>query len=144
MLRAMTSREIERAFGIPPRTLRGWVAKKALPRVKFGGAMTMYPREVVARAAAIRKLQGRGESLWSAVSRIDGLSVEELEALAVPAAATTGPAGAEAGDGGAQSAGEVWTRVELVPGLELHVKAPASALVLRLAEEIRAKYRATS
>ncbi|HVY49805.1 MAG TPA: hypothetical protein VHB21_28115 [Minicystis sp.] len=39
--------------------------------------------------------------------------------------------------------GEAWSRVPLLPGLELHLSANASAVVKKLAAEVAATFRAS-
>jgi hypothetical protein len=46
----------------------------------------------------------------------------------------------EATAGQAGSGGQVWERIELLPGLELHARKESGALVQRLAREIREHY----
>ena len=135
----VTARALAEELGISRETLFAWVARGLLPSVPFRGASTRYGAGHQLRARVIAKLRG------------EGVSFDELPALlavddAVLAARHgLGPAPSAASDGLlAGAAGPMWQRVELLPGLELHLAASASDFVRRVAEEVVARYRAAA
>lgn len=153
---------LARMVGVEPRTIRSYVAEKLLPKPPFRGAKTVYGEEHLIRARAARHLLGNGYLFADARAELANRSLKEIAAMLpappapepppAPAPALPPPAPEPAPPAsiiGAQLAaspalpegsGERWERVALLPGLELHVSAGASALVRRVAGEIVAHY----
>lgn len=163
---AYTLGELVSAAGISVRTARYYLEHRVLPAAVMRGRNTTYTEEHLICLNAIRRLRAVEHLQLDAISkRLSTLSPEEIRALAegpredrpgVPTVAippVDGPAPAtqanpdlsavvirEATPNQVGSGGQVWERIELLPGLELHVKRESGALVQRLAREIRKQY----
>ena len=138
----VTARALAEEIGISRETFFAWIARGLLPTVPFRGARTRYGAVHRLRATVIAKLRG------------EGVPFDDLEALlavddAVLAARHGLAPTSESPAAGsfpllAGAAGAMWQRVELLPGLELHLSSSSSAFVCRVAEEVVARYRAAS
>jgi hypothetical protein len=84
------------------------------------GRMAMMPYAEIEQAVAPLLAAVSGEGAAKAQARASA-------ALASPAAGTT-------------SAAEVWERIAILPGFELHVRSNASAHVRRVVKEIEAQF----
>ena len=132
--------ELARAADVAPRTVRYYVQRGLLPAPAFRGKDTTYGPEHLLRLRAIKHLQQAHLPLDEIQSRILAASPAELERLGsatevrlpLPAPA---PAPATA-----SLPRERWERVEIVPGVELHVKVGASDEARRVAGEILAAH----
>jgi DNA-binding transcriptional MerR regulator len=133
--------ELARAADVAPRTVRYYVQRGLLPAPEFRGKDTTYGPEHLLRLRAIKHLQKAHLPLDEIQARILAASPAELERLA---SATTVnlplPAPAPAPAPRPAPARERWERVELVPGVELHVKVGAGDEARRVAAEILATY----
>lgn len=140
--------ELARAGGVTPRAVRLYVTRDLLPAPVFRGRSTTYNEDHLVRLRAIARLRvDEGLQLDAIRSRLAVLSPDDLAALGAPPPLAGPPAAPllgedrPAGDplpGGA----ERWDRLALLPGLELHVRGDATAVVRRLAAEIHARYGA--
>jgi DNA-binding transcriptional MerR regulator len=161
-----TLTELVHAAGTTVRTVRYYLERRALPPAVLRGLHTTYTEDHLIRLKAIRRLRTVERLQLDAIrKRLATSSIEEIRALteapsverpgvptvAVPPADGSVPATQanpdlsavvirEATRGQVGSGGQVWERIELLPGLELHVKRESGALVQRLAREIREQY----
>jgi DNA-binding transcriptional MerR regulator len=135
--RGYSSAELARAVGISTATIKHWIAEGLLDKPAFRARRTTYDREHLVRALAIKKLREHNLMLSEIKHRLAKIPLEELaKEVLPPEPAPSAPQGGEA----SVEIGQAWRRVELMPGLELHVRADTGAVVHRLAEEIRQKY----
>lgn len=134
-----TAEQFAAKHGITRRTLRYYLAKRILPAPEPRGGSTRYGALQDAVVSAIRVLSQRGMTLDEIRKRLRGLSLAQIRALVPPPPAEL----PELGDASAIAApvGDPWSRVLLVPGLELHVAASAPPAVRRLAGQIRDHFR---
>jgi DNA-binding transcriptional MerR regulator len=160
--------ELVRAAETTTRTVRYYLERRVLPRAVLHGMHTTYTEEHLLTLKAIRRLRTLERLPLDAIGkRLAGLSPEALRALAEPAAegprgvltvavppalgsapvtqanperTFAAPSDVASGALPRGSGGQAWERIELLPGLELHVKSEAGALVQRLAREIREHY----
>ena len=161
-----TLRELVRAADTTVRTARYYLERRVLPHAVLHEVRTAYTEDHLIQLKAIRRLRTVERLQLDAIrKRLAASSAEELRALAeVPDVARAGvstvaipPAEAPAPVVQASLAssvdesrvaigeptgngGQVWERIELLPGLELHLKKEAGVLVQRLAREIREQY----
>ena len=133
--------------GVPPRTVRYYVQRGLLPAPAFRGPETAYGREHLLRLKAIKRLQAKYLPLDEIQRELERLDPGALEALAERGewggSGAGGPSGAPAPRAPAPPAppapevdGPTYRRVELAPGLELHVGAFADEKTRRLAERL--------
>jgi DNA-binding transcriptional MerR regulator len=128
--------ELARAAGISPSTIKHWIASGLMDKPEFRARRTTYGREHLVRALAIKKLREHNVLLPEIKRRLAKIPLEELAKEVLPPE----PPPPAPRDAPAADIGQAWRRVELLPGLELHVRADAGAVVHRLAEEIRQRY----
>lgn len=154
-------REAARLAGVTLRTVRYYVAQRALPKVKaedFKGADTRYDLSFVLRLRAIATLLPEMRRLEPILARFDAASPEERVRLAgfepPPAPPPVDPPREEPsaaqvklppGFAGAYRAGlaypaERWDHVPICPGVVLLVKAEADAEAQRVAREMVALF----
>ncbi len=129
------------AAKVPRRTVRHYIAEGVVPRPRGHGRGTTYGEEHLWRLRAARSLRMEGERLPDIRRRLAEMSLDEVRALVEPPAAPA-PAATPATLG--DLATERWERATLLPGLELMVRGDAGPLVLRIAREIVANYRAAA
>lgn len=132
--------------GVPPRTLRAWIAAGLVPRPRLRGRSTRYGRSQLVHALAVRTLlRERKLSIAEARAHVARATDAELLRL-IPAGpgldAVTGAKAPPTESAATPLVGERWRRVRLIPGLELHLRDGAGELVERLAAEIAARYAA--
>lgn len=131
--------ELADAAGVPPRTVRYYIAQGLLPSPGRLGAGTRYGREHLDRLQLIRTLQDQGLSLAEIRERLDPRPAPMLAEAAwapleprlamhrsMPMAPAPPPMGPS-----------VWERIALTPDLELHARRPHDAATRRLIAEIR-------
>ncbi len=137
--------------GMPARTVRSYVERKALKQPAFFGSATRYQRGFLIRLLAIKRLRLE-EKLDLAVirKRLDAMTDAELEAFATqgiqagplatalgvvppppPRLASEGPALSPR----AEEKRQRWSRVEIIDGLEISIRDDASPLARRLANQ---------
>ncbi|AUX27500.1 hypothetical protein SOCEGT47_080910 [Sorangium cellulosum] len=138
--RGYSAVELARAAGVSTGTIKHWIAEGLMDKPAFRARRTVYGREHLVRALAIKKLRDHNLLLPEIKRKLAGIPLEELakEVLPPEPPASAAPGAAERAD--AAEIGRAWRRVELMPGLELHVRADAGAVVHRMAAEIRDKY----
>ncbi len=131
--------EIVRLTGLTARSIRYYIERDMLPGPEQRGVATVYTHEQLVRLKAIPLLRKRERLRLAGVKRrLDKLSLAEIEALVTPPAPPrpVPPPGEEP----TTYPRTRWDHVELIPGLELRVRADAGAIVRRLAQEIFARY----
>jgi DNA-binding transcriptional MerR regulator len=164
-----TLTELVHAADTTVRTVRYYLERRALPPAVLRGLHTTYTEDHLIRLKAIRRLRTVERLQLDAIrKRLSAASPEEIRALAeapsierpgvptvaIPPAEGAAPAtqanpdlstGVITRTPGEQveSGGQVWERIELLPGLELHVKKESGALLQRLSREIRERYGVT-
>lgn len=138
--RGYSAVELARAAGVSTGTIKHWFAEGLMDKPAFHGRRTTYGREHLVRALAIKKLREHNLLLPEIKRKLAEIPLEELakEVLPPELAESAAPGAGERAD--AAELGRAWRRVELMPGLELHVRADAGAVVHRMAVEIREKY----
>lgn len=136
--RTFTLRTLAQAAGVTERTLRHYLTTNVIPRPPARGRGTVYSEEHLWRLRAARRLRLDGASLPDIKRRLSALSLDAVRALVEPPAPAAVPATTSLSD----IALERWERASLLPGLELMVRADASPVVMRVAREIVAAYRA--
>ena len=136
--------ELAEKAGTSPRTIRYYVQRGLLPGPAFRGKDSTYSREHLVRLRAIRRLQERFLPLDAIQAELAQRSLDELEQIAAGVAAPTSVAPSVAPRASAQaftsspsSPPSRWARIELAPGLELHVADGASDQIRALAEQLR-------
>ncbi len=145
--------ELADLAGIKPRLIHYYLGLDLLPRPRFRGTATRYTRDHLLALLAIRRLrqeEGLGlreikrrlatispSALWSFVTAGIGpgpvataLGVTSSPRSAIDASALVHAASAS------RDASESWERLELLPGLELIVKAEASPLARQFAKRM--------
>ena len=149
--------DLAREAGVAARTVRYYVQRGLLPPPEFRGRDTTYGVEHLLRLRAVKRLQEAHLPLDEIQARLEGASHAELEKLAgaeVTIAVPLPPVEVEGShpyrspprrrppDPGPE--GETWRRLELAPGVELHVRADAGPEARRVAREIESQYRPTT
>lgn len=132
---ALSARDLAAQIGVSRDTLHSWIDRGLLTPVPFRGAVTAYGPSFQLRAKVIAKLRREGMHLDEIHEHLQASD----EALAQRHGYAPKPAEASALPGASP-----WERVELLPGLELHVAASASAFVRRVAAEVAERYRASA
>jgi DNA-binding transcriptional MerR regulator len=134
--------ELAKRAGVSARTIRYYVQRGLLPAPEFHGRDTTYNDLHLSRLKAIRKLQERFLPLDAIEQELSRRSTEEIRKLGDSVEVGRGhhpyrelPAPKPAP---APPAGESWRRIELAPGLEIHLSDRADAMTRSLAEELRA------
>jgi DNA-binding transcriptional MerR regulator len=145
--------ELADACGVSPRTVRYYVQRGLLPAPVFKGRDTAYGEEHRTRLLAIKTMQERFLPLDAIEVELQRRTPDELAELArgtspsapapapvvpppsPPVIAPTWPA--------FRAAATTYERVELAPGLEMHLSADADPDVRQLAEHIRRLSRRT-
>jgi DNA-binding transcriptional MerR regulator len=144
-LEGFTAAELGAKVGVSARTVRYYTAQHVLPAPQFRGAATRYLREHLVHLAAIRYLQRERRCSLDTIRRqLEPLPAADLERLAaalLPELASPPPAPASPAMP-ALPAPDAWYRITILPGLEIHVHAAASAEVQSLARSIVREARA--
>ena len=156
--------------GVSPRTVRYYVQRGLLPAPVFRGRDTAYSTEHLVRLRAIRRLQDQFLPLDAIQAELERRSMDEINALADGAEITIATHGATGTGvlpsvhrGGhpyrplvpmvpmtpqtmhpmrvpAYVTATGWTRIELAPGLEIHIADNADANTRIAADELRADF----
>ena len=144
--------ELARETSVSARTIRYYVQRGLLPPPDFKGSQTTYGAIHRALLGAIKTLQARHWPLEQIAVEVQGKSVDALDHLAKGGNSTQGVSKKIGGSPyrhapietvpfvEAPARGDTWQRIELVPGVELHVKTDASPIARRLAREIQSNY----
>jgi DNA-binding transcriptional MerR regulator len=161
MLRPVTAYKLDdlaREAQVPARTVRYYVQRGLLPAPDFRGKDTTYGDDHLLRLLAIKKLQQAHLPLDEIQVRVGSASRAELERLAktdavsalVPPPNVCVPPPGRVAPGHPYRRppslpplplrGEAWERIQIAPGVELHVRSDASAEALRIARQIEATY----
>jgi DNA-binding transcriptional MerR regulator len=147
--------ELKELTGFAARSIRHHASLGLLPKTEYHGNQTRYDHEYLLRLLAIRKLTAKGMTLNRVKATLRKMSPEELEEFAapddepgpeapsVPAATPSTPAHAGASPEAPRVVGEKWTRVPILPGLDLQLRDDAAEVVRRIAGEIQRRYQAT-
>lgn len=131
---ALKLEELAQQAGVSPRTVRYYVQRGLLPAPVFRGRDTAYGAEHLNRLRAIRRLQERHLPLDEIQSLLDSTGVEKLETLGDPR--IPAPEFAAPRSRVEESRASTWRRLELAPGLELHVSEQADESVRALARAL--------
>lgn len=133
--RSLKLAELAHAAGVSPRTVRYYIQRGLLPAPDFRGAETAYGREHLLRLQAIRRLQDQFwplDAIGRALAQADARWLEDVLAGRVTLPQPDGDPPPIEAPGEARPAcppptpaGEVWWRVVLAPGVELHLTAEA-------------------
>jgi DNA-binding transcriptional MerR regulator len=123
-------RELADAAGVTPRTVRYYIAQGLLPSPGRLGPHTRYGADHLARLRLVRRLQDEGLSLAEIRERLSDAPAPMLAPMAAPMATPEfepllGSAFVHARP--ATPPTETWDRYPLAPGVELHVRKPATA-----------------
>ena len=122
--------------GLNPRAVRFYIQRGLLPPPAGLGRGRHYSREHLDTLARIQELQAAGHSL-DAIGRILSGDVE-----------TVPPPPAESSTPRPTLSAELWTRLKLIPGVELHFDAtrhqPDVAQLLAVRDAIRAAFTANA
>jgi DNA-binding transcriptional MerR regulator len=135
-----TLNELARAGGVTTRAVRYYLECGVLPSAVFRGTQTTYNEDHLLRLKVIRRLRTEERLRIDAIKRrLAQLSHDQIRALVLepepaPAAEPRAPASSPA------YASQRWEHIVLLPGLELKIRSDASPLLVRLAEEIHARY----
>jgi|GEM_PF-1091342 len=132
--------ELEKATGVPMRTLRHWVKKGLLPRPRGRGRVAKYTSTHVLRAQLVRHLRAKKLSLRQIQNRIGGLSDEELKALLPPPPRPASEPGMPAPLPPTSYPSSQWELVILADGLILLVNPKKGPGLQRIADEIYKHY----
>lgn len=159
--RTFTMEQLTSEFGISSRAVRYYVAAGLLPHVRPLGVATRYSEEYWLRLKAIRTLHERHGRMAPIRRALKDAPIERIAELAGvpwplranephrtaggPSSGTTTSAMTTSSATTAPDAlpgAHPWSRLELLPGLELHLRADAAPLVQRIAREIHDHYGA--
>ncbi|HZA13605.1 MAG TPA: MerR family transcriptional regulator [Myxococcaceae bacterium] len=145
--------ELADACGVSARTVRYYVQRGLLPAPVFKGRDTVYGEEHRARLLAIKSLQEKYLPLDAIEVELKRRTPDELAELArgttsasaaAPIVPQRPPATISPTFRASPRAGTTYERVELAPGLEMHLSDDADPDVRQLAERIRRLSRRTS
>jgi hypothetical protein len=132
---SFTGPELCAIAGIAPKGLSEWRARGLMPPAPANRRTARYSYELARRAAAI----GKAGITAAALPRFDEmipLILDEAPTPVVPAPAPSGPADAEI-------VGASWKRIELLPGLELHLAEGAPPVLRELVRDVARKFGRT-
>jgi DNA-binding transcriptional MerR regulator len=141
-IEGMTMAQVAAKVGVTARTVRYWTAERVLPAPEFRGAATRYTRQHLVCLAAIRWLQERRRMSLPAIRlHLNTASPEDVERMAIaflPELAAAGAMPAVAATRAASTEGvtvvtDMWQRLTVLPGLEVHLHSTASTEVKALA-----------
>lgn len=152
----LTVRELARKVGVTARVVRYYTAEGLLPRPVLRGSATRYGRGHLLRLAAIRVLQQQGMTLArirAQLARYDLAAIQKEAAQLLPelapvelqtaAPVTPEPQPVSRPDSLPEhvvgNRRDTWYRLTILPGLEVHVHAAASAEVQALAHSLVAR-----
>ena len=140
--------ELAKRSGVSARTVRYYVQRGLLPAPAFRGRDTTYNEEHLFRLKAIRKLQDRFLPLDAIEQELASRSAEEIRKLGEgvqeahphrePPRPAPAPIARPVPMPMPMPMGEGWRRIEVAPGLEIHLSDRADAITRSLAEELRA------
>lgn len=138
-------RDLVKATGATARAIRFYVERGLLPKAEGRGTGLNYNEEHLVRLRAVRRLRAQRLDVDQMLARLGKMSAEDIARLGAPPAPPPGPSPAPGAVAPARAyPAERWERVALLPGLELHVRGDAGALVRRMAAEIHARYSAAA
>jgi DNA-binding transcriptional MerR regulator len=141
-IEGFTAAELGAKVGISARTVRYYSAERVLPAVTFRGTATRYTREHLVRLAAVRYLQKNSRlSLQGIRSRLDSVAEAEVERLAVtflPELAPKLPVTPAHTAPLPLPIHDAWHRMQVLPGLEIHLHASAGPEARTLAQTLLA------
>lgn len=121
-------RQLAKLGGISPDTIREWVKRGLLPRVRFAGRSTRYGDAHLQRIRAIKRLKGEGLALVDVGTRLATMTPQDIQVLLQPVPAAPPPPAAPT------FPAENWKRLVLCPGLELHIAD--TAVHKRMAQQV--------
>jgi excisionase family DNA binding protein len=124
----LSIRELAKLGGISPDTIRQWVQRGLLPRVRFAGRGTRYPDAHLQRIRAIKRLKGEGLALVDIGARLATMTPQDIQGFLHPVPATPPPPPTPTFHA------ENWKRLVLCPGLELHIAD--TAVHKRMAQQV--------
>lgn len=126
---------------VRPRTLRQWIEDGLVERPEVHSYNTFYSPKAVLQVRVIAHLRAAGQRLRVIAPKVKGASDAALKALlpAVVVEPVVPTPSAVAEDHAPE--GERWVVISLMAGLQLMVRADATAFVHRAAAEIARSYR---
>ena len=115
--------ELSDRTGVSRRTIRLYVQRGMLPAPFGKGRGSSYGKEHLGGLEKIRKLQDAGHSLEAIRKIVSGIQMEEIE----PSAPRIRPV----------MKAELWTRLRVAKGVELHIDAAAYEATPQQLRELR-------
>jgi DNA-binding transcriptional MerR regulator len=116
--------ELAKRVGVSRRTVRFYVQQGLLPAPYGVGRGKHYGPEHLARLRAVKALQQQGRSLDEVRRELSGGGEAEASALAMAPVS--------------EVPGSTWTRLDVVPGVELHLSGGRQRLSGRALQELEA------
>lgn len=129
----LTMLELQRASGVPRRTLRRWTKSKLLPRAIGRGPAARYQQEHLLRAKLIRELRAQRCTTAEIRERLSTSARELGAAIVTPAVPPAAPP-AQPPEPGYRAT--CWEVVQLGPGLALMLQPASGPAVRRVAEQL--------
>jgi DNA-binding transcriptional MerR regulator len=145
--------DLVRLSGYSARGIRHYIQLGLLARPKVAGRATRYSRETLGRLSAIRVWRDKdGLSVPRIKRELRKLEASEVQSWADELEFPEGPAPMSVGalappqidSPSATLVGDRWVRLPLVPGLDLVLREVTGEDVVKLAQEIQAKYGANA
>ena len=151
MAKTFTAAELAEETGLQPRTIRHYSFTGLITKPPFRGRSTAYTEENLADVLTVRALTKEGLGAPEVKAAMAKMTLAEIRAKAglppvdcspptPPVVVPANPAPPPPAPEPRASLGEDWSRVALLPGLELHVRGDAKDFVRKVAREIREKY----
>ena len=135
--------DLEKATGVPMRTLRHWVKQGVLPRPRGRGRVAKYTVTHLVRAQAIKHFRASKLSLREIDRRIGKLTDDEVKALLPPPARPISQDGVPAPPPPTTYPFAMWELVGLADGLFLMLDPRKGPALRRIADEIYKHYSLT-
>lgn len=142
---SFTNRELAAVGGCLPKTLSEWRRMGLLPRTSFAGKRTRYGRESARRVAAIARM-GVQAARHPRFDEMLPLILDELPRTDArgPAGSTrdTPPAGsvAKSSEPDAPFTHAAWQRIELAPGIEIHLADFVAPIMRGVVREVAKRF----
>jgi len=132
--------DLEKATGVPMRTLRHWVKSGVLPRPRGRGRVARYTETHLVRAQAIKYFRASKLSLREIKRRIGALGDDEVRVLLPPPARPISEQGMPAPPPPTTFPSATWEIIELTRGLFLMLDPRKGPGLRRIVDEIYKYY----